>query len=142
VGKARIHADDTRINAEASQQKSASSQRKSAGRVVAIERIPQLTETAKRNIGKYSFIEKGIASVLCADGSKGYAAEAPYDRIIASASGREIPQAWKDQLAIGGRIVAPVENSIILIEKVSKDEFKEQEYFGFSFVPLVEGDRG
>src|SRR3989344_2385001 len=80
------------------------------GKVIAIERIPQLAKVAQRNVGKYSFIGKGTASVLCADGSKGYPEEAPYDRIIAAASGRGIPQTWKEQLAIGGRIVAPVEN--------------------------------
>ncbi len=65
---------------------------------------------------------------------------APFDGIIAGASGEKIPQAWKDQLKIGGRIVAPVGNSIIFVIKKSKDKFEEHECPGFIFVPLVNGD--
>lgn len=107
-------------------------------KIITIERIPELTEVAKKNISSYNFIEKGIVEVILGDGSKGWPEEAPFDKIIAGAAAqRKIPEAWKGQLKIGGRIVAPVENSIISIDKISKDKYEQKEYFGFSFVPLV-----
>ena len=108
------------------------------GRVIAVELVPELKEFGEKNVAKYNFIEKGIAEFLCADGSKGYEKEAPYDRILASASGKELPFAWKEQLKIGGRIVAPIGSSIWLFVKNGEEEFKETEYPGFAFVPLVE----
>jgi len=131
------------------------------GKVIAIEVIPELMEFGKKNIGKYNFIQKGIVECLCADGSKGYNKEAPFDKILASASvhphtngalrfaqknngapsgvgAREIPLAWKEQLKIGGRIVTPIGNSIWSFDKIVEKEFEEKEYPGFVFVPLIE----
>lgn len=116
------------------------------GKVIAIEIVPELIEFGKQNVAKYNFLEKGlptgrqgIIEFICADGSKGYQKEAPFDKILASASVQEkIPQAWKEQLKIGGRIVTPIQDSIWLFEKRSSDDFKEREYPGFVFVPLVE----
>ena len=123
------------------------------GKVIAIEVIPELMEFGKKNIEKYNFIKTGIVECLCADGSKGYQKAASFDRILASASAREIPLAWKEQLKIGGRIVTPIGNSIWLFVKKSEkrgDEpsvhlhsaqegfvFEEKEYPGFVFVPLI-----
>jgi len=76
--------------------------------------------------------------VIAADGSKGYKKEAPYDKIIAGAAAEtEMPVHWKRQLKIGGRIVAPAGNSIIVIDKIGKNKYTQKEYFGFSFVPLI-----
>jgi len=108
------------------------------GRVVGMERIPELKEMAERNVSKYNFIEKNIASIILADGSFGYKRESPYDKIIAGAAAvKDIPMEWKKQLKIGGRIVAPVGHSVIVIDKISKNEYTKKEYFGFSFVPLI-----
>ena len=63
--------------------------------------------------------------------------EAPFDRIISAASGQELPAAWKEQLKIGGRIVAPVKDAIHLLIKKSETEFEEKVYPGFAFVPLI-----
>lgn len=109
-----------------------------SGKVIAVERILELKELAKKNISKYGFIDKKIVEVILGDGSKGYKNEAPYDRIIAAAAvSGEIPIAWKRQLKIGGKIVAPVENSIVVIDKISKNKYVKKDYFGFSFVPLI-----
>ncbi|MBI2514917.1 protein-L-isoaspartate O-methyltransferase [Candidatus Wolfebacteria bacterium] len=108
------------------------------GRVLAIERIPELQEFAEKNTAKYSFVERGIAKIVKADGSKGYSKEAPYDKIIGGAASQgEIPPAWRRQLKIGGRIVAPVDQSVWMIDKTGKNQYSQKEYFGFSFVPLV-----
>lgn len=108
------------------------------GKVFAVEIIPELLKFGKGNVSKYNFVEKGTVEFIQADGSKGLSAEAPFDKILASASAKEIPPAWKKQIKTGGRIVAPVKNSIILLEKKGEDEFEEREYPGFVFVPLVE----
>ncbi|MEK7549292.1 MAG: protein-L-isoaspartate O-methyltransferase [Patescibacteria group bacterium] len=109
-----------------------------AGKIIGVERIPELKEMAEKNILQYGFVEKGIISVFLGDGSKGYKEEALYDKIIAAAAAKEdIPVEWKKQLKIGGKIVAPVENSIVVIDKTGKDEYNKKEYFGFSFVPLI-----
>ena len=121
------------------------------GTVVAIERISELVKMAERNISKYNFIEKGIVRIVLGDGSKGapIAVRPPegFDKIIAAAAAGDIPRAWKEQLKVGGRIVAPIFQSIWVLDKMSEAEFsaeggpasgwKKQEYFGFSFVPLI-----
>lgn len=108
------------------------------GNIVGIERIPELARMAEKNLAKYSFIKEKIVRVILGNGSKGYKKEAPYDKILAGATAKgDIPLDWKKQLKIGGRIVAPVENSIIVIDKTGKDEYSRKEYFGFSFVPLI-----
>ena len=107
------------------------------GKIISIERITGLNEFAKMNLLKYGFLEKGTIELILGDGSYGYGAGAPYDKIIAAASGEEIPEAWKEQLKIGGRIVAPVKNSIVVLDKTAADKFEKKEYFGFSFVPLI-----
>ena len=107
------------------------------GKVVAIEVIPELKEFGEQNVSKYNFVKKGIVEFICADGSDGYEKDAPYDRILASASGKKLPMAWKNQLRIGGIIVAPIGNSIWVFEKKAEKEFKQFEYPGFVFVPLV-----
>jgi len=130
------------------------------GKVIAIEIIPELMEFGKQNVSKYNFVEKEIVESICADGSKGYPnitsrpelAEG-FDKILASATARRIPLAWKEQLKIGGRIVTPMGTSIWVITKKKKegDEpsahlhsaingfvFEEIEHPGFIFVPLIE----
>jgi protein-L-isoaspartate(D-aspartate) O-methyltransferase len=107
------------------------------GKVIAIDIVPELVEFGKKNISKYDFVKKGRALFICADGSKGYQKESPYDKILASASAIELPKAWKEQLKIGGRIVTPIGTSIWLFVKKSENEFEETEYPGFVFVPLI-----
>ena len=108
------------------------------GKVVAVELIPELKTFGESNVGKYDFIKRGIAQFICGDGSKGCEKQAPFDKILASASAKEIPNAWKEQLKIGGRIVAPIDSSIWLFVKKNETEFEETEYPGFVFVPFVE----
>jgi protein-L-isoaspartate(D-aspartate) O-methyltransferase len=111
------------------------------GMVVAIERIKELKEFGEKNISKYDFLDNKIVKTILGDGTKGYISEAPFDKILASASAEKIPEEWKKQLKINGLIVAPIKNSIILIRKNKDDEFEELEYPGFIFVPLIEENR-
>ncbi|XOB46293.1 MAG: protein-L-isoaspartate O-methyltransferase [Candidatus Nealsonbacteria bacterium] len=107
------------------------------GKVIAIEIVSELKEFGEKNVSKYNFVEKGIVEFICADGSKGYEKEAPFDRILASASAQKLPSAWKEQLKIGGRIVTPIGSSIWLYVKKTENDFEEIEYPGFAFVPLI-----
>lgn len=124
-----------------SSKKNAEHAAEKSGRIIAIERIPELKEMAEKNISKYNFMKSGIVKVVLGDGSKGAPlALSPaegFNKIIAGAAGKEIPKPWKEQLKIGGRIVAPVEHNMWVLEKVDKNKFKTQEFSGFSFVPLV-----
>jgi len=74
---------------------------------------------------------------LCVDGSRGYLREAPYDKILVSAAAEKLPRELKNQLKINGRLVIPIQNSIWLIEQTAKNKFREEEHYGFTFVPLV-----
>lgn len=129
------------------------------GEVFAIERVPELCEFGKQNVSKYFSIKdypsinsrprrgslkaagnKGaVVEMKRGDGTKGWPENAPFDKIIAGASGESLPEAWKKQLKIGGRIVVPIKWSIWLFIKKGEDEFEETEFPGFSFVPLIEG---
>lgn len=104
------------------------------GKIVAVELIPELMAFGKKNVARYGFIKVEFHSFNAVGGMQG---KAPFDRIISAASGNEIPKAWKEQLKIGGRMVAPVENSIRLLIKKDKNRFEEKIYPGFVFVPLV-----
>jgi protein-L-isoaspartate(D-aspartate) O-methyltransferase len=107
------------------------------GKVYALERIPALCGFSSKNIAKYNFIEKGIVELVCGDASKGYQKRAPFDKIIAGAAGDEIPPVWQEELKIGGRLVMPVGNNIVVLDKIGPAEFDKKEFFGFSFVPLI-----
>ncbi len=108
------------------------------GKVVAIEVISKLKEFGEKNVAKYGFIDKKIVEFICADGSKGFKKESPYDKILVSAaSSLGIPEELKNQLKIKGKLVCPIGNSIWLFIKKNEKEFEKKEYPGFVFVPLV-----
>lgn len=115
------------------------SQDQNLGKIFAVERISELFRFGRKNIAKYNFIKKGIVKTIGGDATLGLKRRAPFDRIIAAASGKELPEEWFKELKIGGRLVAPVKNSIWLCVKKSKVEFEKQEFSGFIFVPLVKG---
>jgi len=105
--------------------------------VISIERIEELQKFAKENLAKYEFEKQGIVRLVLGDGSLGCKEFEPYDKIISAAASDEIPAMWLEQLKIGGKIIAPIKNSIVVVEKKSKDIYDKKEYFGFSFVPLI-----
>lgn len=107
------------------------------GKVIGIENIQELKEFGEKNVEKYGFIKRGITKIIQGDGSKGFLEEAPFDRILVSASTNAIPQALKDQLKIGGKMVIPIGSSVVFLEKKSETEFNKEEFPGFIFVPLI-----
>ena len=76
-----------------------------AAEVYSIERLRGLHDKARENL---RHLRLPNLHLLFGDGMLGYAKGAPYAAIIAAAGGEAIPQAWIDQLAVGGRLVAPV----------------------------------
>ena len=111
------------------------------GRVTAVERIEDLIQWGKNNTAKYkNYVkngEEGIAEFYSVDGKKGFSKNAPYDRILVNAFVKIIPEELKNQLKIGGKMVIPVNDSLVYLEKKGENDFYKEEYPGFSFVPLV-----
>lgn len=108
------------------------------GKVVGIEVLASLKEFGERNVAKYHFQN---VEFLCRNGTEGYAKEAPFDKILVSASleKKQLPKAWKQQLKIGGKIVLPIKDSLWVFKKKDANAFEETEYPGFVFVPFVSG---
>lgn len=104
------------------------------GKVVGVEIIPQLVRFGQKNLLRYKFGWARIVPAL--EGRLGFPAEAPYNKILVSASARELPQELVDQLKIGGRMVVPVGESIFKVDKKADGEVETKEYPGFVFVPL------
>ena len=77
------------------------------------------------------------------DGSKGLPAFAPFDKILVTAGAPVVPEELKQQLKIGGRLVIPVGNDkrqdMLLIVRVSEEEYKTEKHGAFVFVPMLKG---
>ena len=77
------------------------------------------------------------------DGYEGVPTYAPFDKIIVTAGGNDIPEKLLNQLKIGGKLIMPVGSSdsqrMTLVEKLSENEYKRSEHGSFIFVPLLKG---
>ena len=74
------------------------------------------------------------------DGYKGWAEEAPFDRIIVTAAPDHIPQSLVNQLKVGGKMVIPVGDSdqeLILVTKIDKDNYSKDVRIPVRFVPML-----
>lgn len=108
------------------------------GRVIAIERIPELKEFGEENAQRYNFAN---LKFILGDGTKGYSKNAPYDVIHVAAAAKSIPPALIKQLAPEGRLIIPVGEGmqdLVLIKKDKKGKISEKRQPGFVFVPLIE----
>ena len=111
-----------------------------AREVYSIERLRVLHERAKRNL---RFFRLPNVHLLLGDGSEGYSQGAPYAGIVAAAGGDAVPPAWLEQLAVGGRLVAPVQSSggqqhLVVIERTAHG-YTTQTHEAVLFVPLKSG---
>ena len=107
--------------------------------VYSIERIKPLHELAKTNLRPLRIPNLRLHY---GDGMLGLPQAAPFDGIILAAAGLEVPQALLDQLAIGGRLVAPVGarvQHLQLITRTGKSEWRSETLEGCHFVPLRPG---
>lgn len=104
------------------------------GRVIAVERIPQLIHFGKSNCESL-----GIKNIefYKAKPKPGYKPHAPYDRILVSAAAQSLPDSLVRQLALNGKIVVPVQNSVVVGQKDSQGQMVFTSHPGFMFVPLI-----
>ena len=106
-------------------------------KVISIERIDMVAEIARSNLEKTGICN---VSVLIRDGTRGYPESAPYDAILVTAAAPRIPDHLKDQLAIGGRLVAPVgDRGVQELIRLTRMEsgFTTDHHGMVRFVPLI-----
>lgn len=109
-----------------------------AARVVSIERVGRLAATARRALDHL-----GISNVVVylGDGSLGRASDAPYDAIVVTAGGPEVPRPLLEQLAPGGRLVGPFgtreEQRLLRVTRGNGDAFHSEVIGRARFVDLV-----
>jgi protein-L-isoaspartate(D-aspartate) O-methyltransferase len=110
-----------------------------SGHVYTVERHKRLVQFARDNI-KRAGLENAI-TVIHGDGTKGYPDHAPYDRILVTAAGPEIPEPLISQLKIGGKLCIPVgeqrySQTLMVVSKTS-DGIQKESVCNVVFVPLV-----
>jgi protein-L-isoaspartate(D-aspartate) O-methyltransferase len=111
---------------------------KLAKEVFTIERIAPLMDKARRHLRDLRFYNVRFKH---ADGHKGYPEGGPYDGILSAASASHVPQALKEQLAVGGRLVIPVgteEQWLYVIDRTPVG-YVEQRREAVRFVPMLPG---
>ena len=114
---------------------------KLARRVYTIERWKTLLYEAE---GRFKQLRIHNVTSKCADGSKGWKEQAPFDRIIVTAAAAEMPQTLVEQLAVDGIMVLPLgaERGDQVLERVTKladGSLKRETLADVRFVPLVSG---
>ena len=108
--------------------------------VYTMERLRGLHDKARDNLRP---LRVANLHLLFGDGMLGYPKGAPYAAIIAAAGGEALPQAWLDQLAVGGRLVAPVQNAngtqaLVVVDKTAQGT-TQTVLEAVHFVPLKSG---
>ncbi len=114
-----------------------------AAEVFTVERLGQLADKAAATLADLGY---GNINVLHGDGTKGWPEHAPYDAIVVAAGGPQVPDALKEQLKIGGRLVIPVgadqrTQELVRVVRVSKDTYRSEDIADVRFVPLI-GEEG
>ncbi|HSN20332.1 MAG TPA: protein-L-isoaspartate(D-aspartate) O-methyltransferase [Usitatibacter sp.] len=109
-----------------------------AKEVYTVERIAALMDKARRHLRDLRFYNVRYKH---ADGHAGYADGGPYDGILMAASATHVPEALKQQLALGGRMVLPVgtEDQWLYVVDRKENGFVEQKRDAVRFVPLLPG---
>ena len=111
-----------------------------AREVYSMERLKGLHDKARANLRG---LQRPNIHLLFGDGFAGYAAGGPYAAIISAAGGESVPQTWIDQLAVGGRLIAPTQTatgqqSLVVIDKTATG-LSKQVLEPVLFVPLKSG---
>ena len=109
------------------------------GHVFTIEIVPELAQSAAAVLERL-----GIRNVTVryGDGYQGWTEKAPFDRIVLTAAPPEIPQSLVDQLRPGGRMVAPVGDSLfvqslVVVNKLADGSVRKRSVIPVAFVPMV-----
>jgi protein-L-isoaspartate(D-aspartate) O-methyltransferase len=114
-----------------------------ADRVIGIERQHELCDVARERLLRLGYDNVEIVE---GDGTRGCAAHAPYDAILAAASGSHVPKPLIDQLAPRGAIVMPLGDSgsvqtLVKLTKAADGSLEQADLGGVRFVPLI-GEEG
>lgn len=105
--------------------------------VYSLERIADLARSASALLRELGYQN---VSVKTFDGTYGYPAAAPYDRILVTAGASEVPEPLLDQLAVGGKLIVPIgppERQRIRVIRRRRDHFAQEDGENVVFVPLV-----
>jgi len=109
--------------------------------VYSVERHRELYEKTKILLSRLGY----RVQLKLGDGSKGWGAYSPYDRIVVTAGAPVVPEELINQLSVGGILVIPVgsehSQTMTRVTRVSEEEFEEEEFKHFKFVPLI-GEQG
>ena len=114
-----------------------------AREVIGIERQHDLVEVAQERLQRLGY---GNVKIVEGDGTRGCPGEAPFDAILAAASGSHVPEPLVDQLAPGGRLVMPIGDpgwvqELVKLIKLPDGSTEQKNLGGVRFVPLI-GEEG
>jgi protein-L-isoaspartate(D-aspartate) O-methyltransferase len=114
------------------------------GYVFTLEIIQALAGNARKNIMNAGYGDR--VKIINADGSKGYAEKAPYDRIVVTAAAPKVPEPLIDQLKPDGIMLIPVGSvslfqNLLKLTKEPEGKIKQENLGGVAFVPLT-GEHG
>ena len=112
-----------------------------ARHVVSVERLKPLHDKARELLAP---MRESHLRLVYGDGMRGHAPNAPYDSIVAAAGGEALPPAWLDQLAIGGRLVAPLHEpgstrQVLVVVDRTEQGYSHGVHEAVKFVPLKSG---
>lgn len=110
-------------------------------KVYSVERHKKLYQKARSTLRELGY----SVQMKLGDGTLGWSAYAPYDAIVVTAGAPVVPEDLVNQLNVNGRLVVPVgddkKQEMTRILKLRENEFEEERYRNFKFVPLV-GEKG
>lgn len=112
--------------------------------LISVERIKPLHEKARAHLAN---LREDRIRLVYGDGRHGHAPNAPYDAIVAAAGGDDLPAAWLEQLAVGGRLVAPLADAgaasgtrqVLVVVDREEQRYVRSLHEGVLFVPLKSG---
>jgi protein-L-isoaspartate(D-aspartate) O-methyltransferase len=107
--------------------------------VISIERVRALHEVARANLRPLRIANLRL---VFGDGTQGVPAEAPFNAIVSTAAGDDVPAAWIEQLAPGGVIVAPLGRDLqhlTVLAKGPDGRIARRAHEPVRFVPLLPG---
>lgn len=106
--------------------------------VYTIERLPELARTARERLATLDYRR---IHVQCSDGSLGWPEHAPYQAISVTAAGPTVPSSLLGQLAIGGRLVMPIDDdgdqTLVRVTRTGHNTYRTDDFGGVQFVPLI-----
>lgn len=108
-------------------------------KVFAIDRIPELVEAARDRLDRLGC---EAVELMTGDGTSGWPEAAPFEIILAAAGGPAVPDALRQQLRIGGRLIIPIgsernHQNLLRVTRTGEDSWREEDLGAVNFVPLI-----